>query len=155
MKMAELYPVGEKITIGSYQFTKQRIFDFATLYDPQNFHIDEEAAKHSVLGGLCASGWQTAAVWMRTFLDFLGKEKVRIEAEGQSFPNLGPSPGFKNLRWIKPVFVDDVITYSITYIATKPLASRPGWSVVLNLNEGVNQNGELVFSFEGAVLEFA
>ena len=149
MKMSDLYTVGEKITIGSYEFTPERVRDFALQFDPQEFHIDEQAARESVLGGLCASGWHTASAWMRTFLDFLAAQKIKVEAAGDTFPNLGPSPGFKKLRWIKPVYVGDVITYSITYMGTRPLATRKGWSVVSNFNEGFNQNGELVFSFEG------
>ena len=154
MKMGELYSVGEKTTIGSYLFTKERIIEFAEKFDPQSFHIDENAAKESVLGGLCASGWHTAAAWMRTYLDHYSEEQKRLLAAGKSTLKLGPSPGFKKLRWLKPVYAGDTITYAVTYQGTRPLASRPGWSVVSHHNEGVNQNGDLVFTFEGAVLEF-
>ena len=154
MKMEELYTVGEKTTIGAYHFTKERILDFAEKYDPQVFHIDEIAAKDSVLGGLCASGWHTAAVWMRCYLEYFAGEQKRLLSEGKTPLNLGPSPGFKKLRWLKPVFAGDIVTYSVTYKGTRPLASRPGWSIVSHHNEGVNQHGDVVFTFEGAVLEF-
>lgn len=154
MKMDELYTLDEKTTIGAHEFTKESIIAFAKKYDPQVFHVDEEGARHSVLGGLCASGWHTAAVWMRIYLDHYKQQQERLKAEGKTPLNLGPSPGFKKLRWIKPVYAGDVITYSVTYKGTRALASRQGWSVVSHYNEGVNQNGELVFSFDGAVLEF-
>lgn len=154
MKMDALYSIGDKTVIGSYEFTKERILDFATKFDPQPFHVDEDAAKQAVLGGLCASGWHTAAAWMRTYLAYYKAQQKQLKAEGKSPLNLGPSPGFKNLRWIKPVYAGDVVTYAVTYRGTRPLASRPGWSIVSHVNEGVNQNGDLVFSFEGAVLEF-
>jgi acyl dehydratase len=70
MRMSELYAVGEKVEIGSYAFTEENIIRFATRYDPQRFHIDKEAAKDTLFGGLCASGWHTTAAWMRTSSPF-------------------------------------------------------------------------------------
>ena len=65
---------------------------------------------------------------------------------------LGPSPGFTNLRWLKPVFPGDTVSYSTTVTGKRDMASRPGWGLVFALNEGVNQDGILVFSFESKVM---
>ena len=70
---------------------------------------------------------------------------------GRPVAQVGPSPGFKNLKWTKPVYVGDTIRYASTILDTRPSASRPGWGLAFHRNTGVNQHGEEVFSFEGAV----
>ncbi|MBX5091801.1 MaoC family dehydratase [Rhizobium lentis] len=154
MRMSELYAVGEKAEIGSYTFTEEDIVRFAGRYDPQRFHIDKEAAKDTLFGSLCASGWHTTAAWMRTFLAFLKKQSIALKEKGLTAPNLGPSPGFQKLHWLRPVFAGDVVTYSVTLLSSRPLASRPGWHLNTILCEGVNQNGDPVMRFESGVLEF-
>lgn len=154
MRMVELYPVGEKIALGSHHFAAEAIVRYARQFDPQPFHVDAEAAKQSLFGGLCASGWHTCAGWMKTFIAFWSAEYVRLKKEGTVPPELGPSPGFKNLRWFKPVFAGDTITYSVTLLSSRQLASRPGWLIDTILCEGVNQHGEPVVRFESTVLEF-
>jgi acyl dehydratase len=154
MRMAEHYAIGEKTEIGSYTFTEERIVHFARRFDPQRFHVDKEAAKQTLFGNLCASGWHNCAAWMRTFLDYWEKETVRLAGEGIAAPKLGPSPGFQKLQWLRPVFVDETVSYSVTLLASRPLASRPGWHLNSMLNEGVNQDGTPVIRFEGSVLEF-
>jgi len=72
-------------------------------------------------------------------------------ARGEPIARFGPSPGFRNLRWIKPVYVGDTLTFATEPLATRVSESRPGWGLATSLNTGVNQNGELVYSFEGAV----
>ena len=64
---------------------------------------------------------------------------------------LGPSPGFSNLKWLKPVYAGDTITYRTTVTAKRPSASRPGWGLVFHHNTGTNQHGEEVFAFDGMV----
>ena len=154
MRMSELYPFGEKAEIGSYAFTEEDIIRFARRYDPQRFHIDKEAAKDTLFGGLCASGWHTTAAWMRTFLAFWKKQSIVLGERGLTAPNLGPSPGFQKLQWLRPVFAGDVVTYSVTLLSSRPLTSRPGWHLNTILCEGVNQNGDPVMRFESGVLEF-
>ena len=66
-------------------------------------------------------------------------------------PRLGPSPGFKNLRWLKPVYAGDRITYHSTVADKRASLSRPEWGLFFHHNTGVNQNGETVFSFDGCV----
>lgn len=154
MRMTELYTVGQKIEIGSYTFTEERIIHFATRFDPQRFHVDREAAKHTLFGDLCASGWHNCAAWMRTFLDYWMAQSARLAKEGLAAPKLGPSPGFEKLQWLKPVFVDETVAYSVTFLSSRPLASRPGWHLNKILNEGINQDGVPVIRFESSVLEF-
>jgi acyl dehydratase len=154
MKLAELSLPGERVTLDTLHFSAQDIIRFAEKFDPQPFHLDAEAAKNSVLGGLCASGWHTSAGWMKSFLAYWAREARRLKSEGIEPPKLGPSPGFKKLKWLKPVFAGDDITYYVTLLESRPLASRPGLSLNTTLNEGVNQHGETVIRFEGSVLEF-
>jgi acyl dehydratase len=154
MRMAELYPFNEAVEIGSLTFTAEDIIRFARSFDPQPFHLDAELAKHALFGGLCASGWHSAAGWMKCFVPFWMRECKRLAKEGIVPPNLGPSPGFTKLAWLKPVFADDTITYSVTLLASRELASRPGRLVNTILCAGKNQNGEPVIRFESTVLEF-
>lgn len=154
MKMTELYPTGHKVETGSKLFTAEDIIRFAKKFDPQPFHTDAEAAKSYVFGALCASGWHTCASWMRCFIDFWSAETKRLKAEGIAPPKLGPSPGFEQLQWLKPVYAGDTITYSLTSVESRPLASRPGLILNIGLGEGVNQNGETVLRFRTKILEF-
>ncbi len=154
MKLAELSPPGHTVVTGSLLFTAEDIIAFAKKFDPQPFHTDPEAAKNYVFGGLCASGWHTCAGWMKTFIAYWAKEQARLIAEGIVPPKLGPSPGFKKLQWLKPVYAGDTVTYSVTLIESRPLMSRPGTSINLTANQGVNQKGETVLRFESTVLEF-
>ena len=150
MKNPPFCTPGQRDILGSHTFTAEEIIRFAKKYDPQPFHIDEEAARNSVLGGLCASGWHTAAVWMRKFRDSGKAAHDAWLAEGNPPYEMGPSPGFKNMRWIRPVYVGDTITYANITQEWRPSASRPGWFVYTGVQEGTNQKGEPVFSFESA-----
>ncbi len=154
MKMIELYPAGHRVETGTRVFDADDIIRFAAKYDPQPFHMDVEAAKSYVFGALCASGWHTCAGWMRCFIDFWGSEVRRLKAEGLAPPQLGPSPGFEQLQWLKPVYAGDTITYSLTSLESRPLASRPGLILNTGIGEGVNQNGEAVLRFRTKILEF-
>lgn len=140
--------IGESHELGSFVFTTEEIIAFARAFDPQPFHMDDAAARSSSFGRLAASGWHTASVWMATMV---AHRKRQLAATPGKAPRLGPSPGFKNLRWSRPVFVGDRITYSSTVIQTRASASRPQWGLFFHRNAGVNQHGEEVFSFEGCV----
>ena len=136
----------EPIEFGSHTFTAEEIKRFARKFDPQPFHLDEEAAKASIFGGLCASGWHTMAVWMRMMVDKRKQIAAEMTARGEPIPTLGPSPGFRDLRWLKPVYVGDTISYSSTVTDKRPSSSRPEWGVISVQTTGVNQNGEPVVS---------
>ena len=142
--------IGEKVEIGAHRFDAADIKRFAEKFDPQPFHLDEEAAHDSVLGGLCASGWHTTAVWMRLNVDSQTARMGAFVAAGNPAPKVGPSPGVKNIRWPKPVHAGDTVTFTQHVTAKRKLASRPGWGVVEFTCEAVNQDGERVFSFDGA-----
>ena len=154
MKMSELYTIGERIEIGSHTFTPESIIRFASRFDPQIFHMDAEAAKDTLFGGLCASGWHSCSMWMRTFVDFWKGETIKLIAEGKTPPNLGPSPGFKTLQWLRPVFAGDTIAYGVTLLSSRPLATRPGWTLYTLACDGVNQHGMPALRFESTVLAF-
>lgn len=154
MQMAELYAASEKTVTGSLLFTAEDIVTYAEKFDPQRFHVDAEAARDALFGGLCASGWHTCAGWMKCFVPFWMGECRRLQAEGKTPPDLGPSAGFRKLRWLKPVFAGDTITYSVTWLGSRPLDTRPGWILNTINCSGENQNGEPVVEFESTVLEF-
>lgn len=139
--------IGERNEIGSHTFTAEEIKSFAMRYDPQPFHLDEEAAKASHFGGLVASGWQTAAMWMRLAVDRRKRQAEEARARGEPFAALGPSPGFRELKWLLPVYAGDTITYATEVIDKRVSASRPGWGLMHVLNTGTNQHGKLALSF--------
>jgi acyl dehydratase len=143
--------LGERHTLGSFLFTADRIKAFARAYDPQDFHLDEEAGRRSLFGGLAASGWHTASVYMKLLVAYLDQLAQAARARGEVVAESGPSPGFKNLKWPRPVLAGDTITYFYEATAARPLASRPGWGLVSGLTTAVNQRGEEVFSFDNAV----
>ena len=144
--------IGARVALGSKLFTREDIIDFAAKYDPQPFHLSDEGAANSHFGRLAASGWQTAANYMRLFIDT--RDRVRADAAALPFalnPG-GPSPGFRNLRWLRPVHAGDVITYDTTVIAKEPHPTRPDLGIARNRATGVNQNGVKVFEIEGSSL---
>ncbi|CUW44086.1 maoC-related protein [Brucella vulpis] len=122
--------IGKERVLGTYTFTAEEIIAFARKYDPQPFHIDEEAAKNSLFGGLCASGWHTTAIFMKLNVASMVQASRETVQRGETPPTFGPSPGFENLKWPKPVFAGDTITYKRVVHAIRPLASRPGWSML-------------------------
>lgn len=144
--------LGQTVVIGSYTFTPEEIIDFARKYDPQPFHLDAEAAKKSVFGGLCASGWHTTAVFMKLNVASIVQATKDALKRGETPPTFGPSPGFENLKWPKPVYAGDTITYKRVVHAIRPLASRPGWSMLTMTTNAHNQNGEEVLSFDNAAM---
>jgi acyl dehydratase len=143
--------IGETEELGSHTFTPDDIVRFARQFDPQRFHVDAEAAKHSLFGGLCASGWHTASAWMKQMVGHRDRIRAYALSRGEQPARLGPSPGFSNLKWLKPVYAGDTITYRTTVTAKRPSASRPGWGLVFHHNTGTNQHGEAVFAFDGMV----
>jgi acyl dehydratase len=113
--------------------------------------MDEEAAAKSFLGGLCASGWHTAAVMMKLMVRHFTTEAEAATARGEPAPALGPSPGFDNLKWLKPVYAGDEIAYSGRIVDKRMTQSRPGWGIISMEVTGANQKGEPVFAYTGHV----
>jgi acyl dehydratase len=143
--------IGERLELGTITFSEADVIRFATDFDPQFFHVDPEAASNSIFGALIASGWHTAANWMAAMVKNRSAAALSAKMRGERPARLGPSPGFLSLRWIKPVFAGDTITYHSAIIEKRESASRPQWGVVRHFNTGTNQRGEEVFSFYGAV----
>ena len=141
--------VGARYELGSMVFTADEIIAFARSFDPQPFHLSDEAARQSPFGRLAASGWHTGSGWMAAMVSHR-KRGIAACGDGPA-PRLGPSPGFKNLRWAKPIFADDRITYFSEVTEKRASASRPQWGLFFHRNTGVNQHGEEVFCFDGCV----
>jgi acyl dehydratase len=147
MKFWEDIAVGERAEVGRHTFSADGIKGFARRFDPQPFHLDEAAAARSHFGALCASGWHTASVWMRLMVEYQRREDDARRARGEPVATLGPSPGFRELKWLKPVYVGDTVTYTTEVIEKRASNSRPGWGLMSIRNSGVNQKGEAVISF--------
>ena len=131
-------PAGTVVDLGSREVTKEEILEFAEEYDPQPFHIDEEAAKDSIFGGLVASGWHTCSMMMRLLVDGL---LLRASSLG--------SPGMDQIRWLKPVRPGDTLHAVMTVVDSRPSRSKPDRGVIRSRWEVHNQDGELVMTMEG------
>jgi acyl dehydratase len=151
MKFFEDIKIGEGGVIGRHHFAPAEIKRFAARFDPQPFHMNEEAAKQSHFGALCASGWHTAAACMRLIIDHQNAVAAQMKDAGQPVAQTGVSPGFKNLKWLKPVYANDTLTYSAEVIGKREVASRPTWGLVFTKFSAVNQKNEPVYEFEGAL----
>jgi acyl dehydratase len=143
--------VGDITELGAFTFTAETIKRFARSYDPQPFHVDEAAASASPYGGLIASGWHVASIWMKLRVAYQSGLIARAEAAGKPPLRLGPSPGFRNMEWAKPVRPGDTLRYGVRTTGTKESASRPEWGIVSMLGYADNQHGERAFQFEGVV----
>lgn len=146
------FVAGERHTLGSHRFEADAIIAFARKFDPQRFHVDPVAARDSVFGALCASGWHTTAVWMKKNLEYRPVIEERWTKEGLEIPEYGPSPGVRNLRWLKPVYAGDTITFFLTTTRLRALPKRPDWSLLEHSAAAENQEGNPVLSFDSAVL---
>jgi acyl dehydratase len=143
--------IGDTLELGDHTFSRDEIVRFAEKYDPQAFHLSEEAAARTHFGRLCASGWHTASVFMKLWVRAHMAQREEALAEGRTPARLGPSPGFENLRWLKPVYVGDTLSYRRTVTGKTESRSRPEWGLVHSDMLAVNQDGKLVFSFKGTV----
>jgi acyl dehydratase len=148
MKFWDDVKIGDRTEFGKHTFTAESIKRFAARYDPQPFHMDEAAAKRSHFGALCASGWHTAAACMRQIVETHKRLAAEAAARGERPARIGPSPGFRNLKWLKPVYVGDTVSYASEVLELRPLASRPGWGLMRGLTTGTNQDGVRVYELE-------
>ncbi len=142
--------VGKRVALGSFVFTPEEIIAFASRFDPQPFHLDADAARQSAFGRLCASGWHTAAVWMMLMIEHRKRAAAALPM-GEPAPRLGSSPGFKNLKWLKPVYAGDTLRFFSETVDKRVSRSRPEWGLAFQLNGAVNQNDVPVFQFDGCV----
>ena len=137
----EDYVVGSVHECGPIAVTEEEMIAFATRYDPQAFHTDPEAAKKSRFGGLIASGWFTAGLAMRLW----------VENIVSPVASLG-SPGVNMLRWVRPVRPGDELTLRAKIRGARLSRSKPEWGVVDFFIEVANQNGEVVMTLQTAGL---
>jgi len=137
----EDFPVGTEAEHGSVEMTEEAMVAFAREFDPQPFHIDPEAAASGPFGGLIASGWYTAALYMKLF----------ALSELQDSASMG-SPGVEELRWLAPVRPGDVLTARSRVLEAWPSATAPGRGTFIGEHEFVNQRGEVVMRFRARSL---
>ncbi|MBV9460830.1 MAG: MaoC family dehydratase [Bradyrhizobium sp.] len=149
MRFFEDFVIGERRELGSFTFTADDIKRFARQFDPQRFHLSEQAGRNSLFGGLAASGWHVASVYMKLLVADIQRIDRETAARGEEVAVAGPSPGFRELRWIKPVLAGDTISFAGTIESKRVSESRPEWGIVQIRNSGTNQRGEAVFSFLG------
>ena len=112
MHFFEDIEVGHRRELGSFTFTADLIKKFALQFDPQRFHLDEEEGRKSLFGGLAASGWHVGSVCMKLLVADGKRQQTEALARGEEIAMWGPSPGFRELRWIKPVLAGDTISYA-------------------------------------------
>jgi len=147
MRFFEALEIGQRRDIGSFTFTAEAIKRFAAQFDPQPFHLDEQAGRNSLFGGLAASGWHVGSVCMKLLVADNQRLEALARARGEEVAIGGPSPGFRELRWLKPVLAGDTISFASEIESLRASSSRPEWGIVQARNTGTNQRGELVFSF--------
>ena len=146
MRFFEDIEVGQRRELGSFTFTAELIKTFARQFDPQRFHLDEEEGRKSLFGGLAASGWHVGSVCMKLLVADGQRQAREAAARGETVAVWGPSPGFRDLRWLKPVLAGDTISFASEVESLRPSSKRPEWGILEARNTGVNQRGELVFS---------
>ncbi len=147
MKYLEDIKVGDVFELGRYSFTADAIKAFATRFDPQPFHVDEAAAAQSHFGALVASGWHTALAWMRLMVEYRRRMRETMTARGEPVAGHGPALGFRELKWLRPVYVGDTVEYKSEVIDLRRSNTKPGRGLMTFRSSGINQKGELVISF--------
>ena len=147
MRFFEDLEIGRRRELGSFTFTAETIKKFAAQFDPQRFHLDEEEGRKSLFGGLAASGWHVGSVCMKLLVADGQRQAAEAAARGKKVAVWGPSPGFRELRWIKPVLAGDSISFGGEVESRRTSDSRPEWGILQIRNSGTNQRGELAFSF--------
>ncbi len=115
MKYFEDLIIGAKDSFGSYSVTREEVIEFATKYDPQAFHLDDEAAAKTYFGRLSASGWHTTAMTMAMLV-------ANMQANKQA--GLG-SPGLEQLRWLTPVYPGDTLRVESEILSKRQSVSKP------------------------------
>jgi acyl dehydratase len=146
MRFFEDIEAGQRRDLGQFTFTAESIKRFAAQFDPQRFHLDEEEGRKSLFGGLAASGWQVGSVCMKLLVADGKRQTEDARVRGEKVAVWGPSPGFRELRWVKPVLAGDTVSFFSEVESVRTSDSRPEWGIVQARNTGFNQRGELVFS---------
>jgi len=140
MRFYEDLAVGETETLGSDRVSKAEILEFASQYDPQPFHLDEEAAEDSIFGELVASGWHTGAICMRLVVE--NQEPIATLA----------GVGIDDLRWHAPVTPGDVIHVHAEVVDKRTSDRHDDRGYVTRRVEGFDQDGDRLISYEATAL---
>lgn len=135
MRYWEDFEAGQVYELGPHTVTAEEIVEFARQFDPQPFHLDEEAAARGPFGGLIASGWHTAALFMRMYVEELINETVSMG-----------SPGIEELRWLVPVRPGDELRGRVTILEATASATRPDRGTIRARMEMLNQRDEVVLT---------
>ncbi len=122
---------GQTFEYGAHEVTREAIIEFASEFDPQPFHLDEEAGRNSLLGGLAASGWHTAGIAMRMHADNLLRDDIFLG-----------SPGIAELNWMKAVYPGDILSIRTLAKSVRTSKSRPGLGIIEFEFTMLNQHGE-------------
>ena len=134
----EDFAPGQDIDLGTRTVTEEEIVAFARDYDPQPFHVDREAAAHSIYGGVIASGWHTCGMMMRMVVDGLLNRSASMG-----------SPGLDGVRWLAPVRAGDTLNVRYQTVQVKASRSKPDRGVVWSKWVAINQHGQTVCTVEG------
>lgn len=139
MRAFEDFTEGLEIPLGPYEVTREEVIAFAREFDPQPFHLEEEAAKTSMLGGLAASGWHTCAMMMRMMADAYVRDST---SQG--------SPGVDFVKWTRPVMPGDTLSGTARVLSARLSAKRPTIGIVRLRTTLRNGRGEIVLESEFA-----
>jgi len=131
----EDFTEGSVTYYGPRTITREEIVAFAAEFDPQPMHLDEEAARFTMMGGLIASGWHTVCIQMRIIADGFVSKSASMGA-----------PGVDEVKWLKPVRPGDSVTVRATVLQSRASNSRAGLGLVTFLHELLNQHGERVMT---------
>jgi acyl dehydratase len=142
VKYWEDLKVGDRRRFGAYEVTREEVLDFARKYDPQPFHLSDEAAAQTHFGRLAASGWHTCAMTMSMLVAGMRDDP---------YAGLG-SPGVDELRWLKPVFPGDTLGVETEVVEVTPSRSRPELGSFRSTVTLFNQHGERVMTMTSIVL---
>ncbi len=141
MRAYEDFTEGLEIDLGSYSVTREEVIEFATEFDPQPFHLDEEAAKATMLGGLSASGWHTCSMMMKMMAD-----GYLLDSTSQG------SPGVDFVKWRKPVRPGDTLYGKARVLSARLSAKRPTLGIIKIATDLANQDREIVLESEYTLL---
>ena len=136
MNYFEDLEVGAVRRFGHYEVTREELLDFAGNYDPQPFHLDDAAAAKTPFGRLVASGWHTCAMTMA----------MMVESQRDEPRALLGGAGIDELRWLKPVYPDDVLSCETELLEKRRSRSKPGMGILRQRTTTFNQHGEQVLS---------
>jgi acyl dehydratase len=142
----EDFVIGQSAELGAATFSREAILAYGRRFDPRI--LARAAEGHAPLA---ASGLHVAAAGMRRLVETRSALRAEMAARGEALQELGVSPGFKDMRWRRPVHEGDIVRYSMETVSKRE-TSKPKWGLVGNSFRGVNQRGEEVLVFSSLVL---